>query len=133
MQSVDPQDALLSLDAFCRIYKAFLCDLLKVTSRPTSKMLCDATAKVWPGQSSLEQKTSNNHVSKVVKVLFGKARSMTTGQRLPDSVSSMRKVIRATILDQSVSFQAIMDEPGNLPCKKPNPGKSKRILKEHIC
>ena len=29
MQSVDPQDALLSLDAFCRKYKAFLCDLLK--------------------------------------------------------------------------------------------------------
>ena len=78
-------------------------ELLKVTSRPTSKMLCDATAKVWPGQSPLEQKTFNNHVSEVVKVLFGKARSMTTGQRLPDSVSSMRKVIRATILDQSAS------------------------------
>ena len=91
MQSVDPQDALLSLDAFCRKYEAFLCDLLKVTSRPTSKMLCDATAKVWPGQSPLEHKTFNNHVSEVVKVLFGKARSMTTGQRLPDSVSSMCK------------------------------------------
>ena len=95
MQSVDPQDALLSLDAFCRKYVAFLCDLLKVTSRPTSKMLCDATAKVWPGQSPLEQKTFNNHVSEVVKVLFGKARSMTTGQRLPDSVSSMCKFIKA--------------------------------------
>ena len=80
-QSVDPQDALLSLDAFCRKYEAFLCDLLKVTSRPTSKMLCDATAKVWPGQSPLEQKTFNNHVSEVVKVLFGKARSMTTRDR----------------------------------------------------
>ena len=45
MQSVDPQDALPSLDAFCRKYEAFLCDLLKVTSRPTSKMLCDATAQ----------------------------------------------------------------------------------------
>ena len=72
MQSVDPQDALLSLDAFCRKYEAFLCDLLKVTSRPTSKMLCDATAKVWPGQSPLEQKTFNNHVSEVVIVWEGK-------------------------------------------------------------
>ena len=143
MQSVDPQDALLSLDAFCRKYEAFLCDLLKVTSRPTSKMLCDATAKVWPGQSPLDQKTFNNHVSEVVKVLFGKARSMTTGQRLPDSVSSLCKVIRATILDQSASASpgkrqlAIMDDPGDspkpvLPCKRPNPGKSKRVLKEHI-
>ena len=143
MQSVDPQDALLSLDAFCRKYEAFLCDLLKVTSRPTSKMLCDATAKVWPGQSPLEHKTFNNHVSEVVKVLFGKARSMTTGQRLPDSVSSMCKFIRATILDPNVSASpgkrqlAIMDDPGDspkpvLPCKRPNPGKSKRVLKEHI-
>ena len=143
MQSVDPQDALLSLDAFCRKYEAFLCDLLKVTSRPTSKMLCDATAKVWPGQSPLEHKTLNNHVSEVVKVLFGKARSMTTGQRLPDSVSSMCKFIRATILDPNVSASpgkrqlAIMDDPGDspkpvLPCKRPNPGKSKRVLKEHI-
>ena len=141
MQSVDPQDALLSLDAFCRKYEAFLCDLLKVTSRPTSKMLCDATAKVWPGQSPLERKTFNNHVSEVVKVLFGKARSMTTGQRLPDSVSSMCKFIRATILDPNVSASpgkrqlAIMDDPGNspakpvLPCKRP---KGRRVLKEHI-
>ena len=123
MQSVDPQDALLSLDAFCRKYEAFLCDLLKVTSRPTSKMLCDATAKVWPGQSPLEQKTFNNHVSEVVKVLFGKARSI--------------KVIRATILDQSASASpgkrqlAIMDDPGDspkpvLPCKRPNPGKEQK-------
>ena len=143
MQSVDPQDALLSLDAFCRKYEGFLCDLLKVTSRPTSKMLCDATAKVWPGQSPLKQKTFNNHVSEVVKILFEKARSMTTGQRLPDSVSSMCKVIRATILDQSASASpgkrqlAIMDDPGDspkpvLPCKRPKPGKSKRVLKEHI-
>ena len=141
MQSVDPQDALLSLDAFCRKYEAFLCDLLKVTSRPTSKMLCDATAKVWPGQSPLEHKTFNNHVSEVVKVLFGKARSMTTGQRLPDSVSSMCKFIRATILDPNVSASpgkrqlAIMDDPGNspakpvLPCKRP---KGRRVLKDHI-
>ena len=141
MQSVDPQDALLSLDAFCRKHEAFLCDLLKVTSRPTSKMLCDATAKVWPGQSPLEHKTFNNHVSEVVKVLFGKARSMTTGQRLPDSVSSMCKFIRATILDPNVSASpgkrqlAIMDDPGNspakpvLPCKRP---KGRRVLKEHI-
>ena len=141
MQLVDPQDALLSLDAFCRKYEAFLCDLLKVTSRPTSKMLCDATAKVWPGQSPLEHKTFNNHVSEVVKVLFGKARSMTTGQRLPDSVSSMCKFIRATILDPNVSASpgkrqlAIMDDPGNspakpvLPCKRP---KTRRVLKEHI-
>ena len=141
MQSVDPQDALLSLDAFCRKYEAFLCDLLKVTSRPTSKMLCDATAKVWPGQSPLEHKTFNNHVSEVVKVLFGKARSMTTGQRLPDSVSCMCKFIRATILDRNVSASpgkrqlAIMDDPGNspakpvLPCKRP---KGRRVLKEHI-
>ena len=79
-------------------------------------MLCDATAKVWPGQSALEQ--FNDHVSELVKVLFGKTRSMTTGQRLPNSVSSMCKVIRATILDQkSASARpgkrqlAIMDDP----------------------
>ena len=126
---------------FAEKYEAFLCDLLKVTSRPTSKMLCDATAKVWPGQSPLEHKTFNNHVSEVVKVLFGKARSMTTGQRFPDSVSSMCKFIRATILDPNVSASpgkrqlAIMDDPGNspakpvLPCKRP---KGRRVLKEHI-
>ena len=74
MQSVDPQDALLPGCILQKVYEAFLCDLLKVTSRPTSKMLCDATAKVWLEQSPLEQKTFNNHV----KVLFGKA---STGQR----------------------------------------------------
>ena len=66
---------------------------------------------------------------------------MTTGQRLPDSVSSMRKFIRATILDPNVSASpgkrqlAIMDDPGNspakpvLPCKR---SKGRRVLKEHI-
>ena len=66
---------------------------------------------------------------------------MTTGQRLPDSVSSMRKFIRATILDPNVSASpgkrqlAIMDDPGNspakpvLPCKR---RKGRRVLKEHI-
>ena len=74
--SMDPADALLNLDAFCRKYESFLCDLLRVTDRPTSKMLREASAKVWPGPSPLEHKNFNNHVNEVVKVLFGKARSM---------------------------------------------------------
>ena len=96
MQSVDPQDALLSRMHFAESTRPSFVTYLKVTSR-TSKMLCDATASlawtVFP-----EHKTFNNHVSEVVKVLFGRPRSMTQG-RLPDSVSSMCKFIRATILD----------------------------------
>ena len=94
-------------------------------------LACNGQASILLLQAGFDEDLQRQHAS------------MTTGQRLPDSVSSMCKVIRATILDQSASASpgkrqlAIMDDPGDspkpvLPCKRPKPGKSKRVLKEHI-
>ena len=108
-------DALLSLDAFCS-NEVFFGDLQEVTERLTSKLLCEASEQIWPGQSPLEHNNFNKRVNEVVKVLFDKARSMTTGHRPPDSVSSMCTFIKATFSEGASASPckrqlAIMDDP----------------------
>ncbi len=118
----------LSLEEMARDHGDLLKDILKATSRPNSGLLKDALSKVFPSSPKEEVLACSSKLASTIQALFGKSRSMTTGDRLPMSVSNMCKFIRAEVASPKPSRASLAKWSPRKRERKVSPENSSQVV-----
>ena len=138
MKSVDPKEALLSLEAYCSKNEELIRDILEHTTRPTKNLFKEGLTAAFPSTRPAEVTTVANYMHETFKTLFGKARHMKDGSRHPESVAAVCRVIRQKLglaeVRPSTSSSSRTPLPlSDLPHDPQTPVKptKKRVLEVH--